>query len=319
MLSICMIVKDGAAAGLSRCLASAGLCADEIVLVDTGSSDNTKEIAVEHGAMVYDFEWVNDFAAARNFSISKATKPWILWLDADDELPEETISVVNRLKTSHKYAAIWLRLNNVNTTHSDIVSDDSIGAPEQIRMFPNYIGLKFVNNHYGVLHESVGQDIEYVGPETIEMWINSGLSILHHESGHPAILRAIHRPECVTHHGYDNPATLDSKVDRNIKLLMRGLGFNTDHQMVWFRIGDYRCTYMPNTLIVWSKVGRVIAVSQPIKSAPENLEDARDLLMESAVDMINEYEKNTGRSMSPMDVMQHAINLMEIESERLSV
>jgi len=60
------------------------------VVVDTGSTDRTKEIARRYGAAVYDFEWIDDFAAARNFAFSKATKDYILWLDADDVLlPED--------------------------------------------------------------------------------------------------------------------------------------------------------------------------------------------------------------------------------------
>lgn len=78
-----MIVKNEEEV-LSRCLSSAEGIADEIVVVDTGSADATKEIALKHGARVYDFPWADDFSAARNFSFSKAAMEYILWLDADD-------------------------------------------------------------------------------------------------------------------------------------------------------------------------------------------------------------------------------------------
>jgi glycosyltransferase involved in cell wall biosynthesis len=78
-----MIVKNEEDV-LARCLESAKFFVDEIVIVDTGSTDKTKQIARQFTDKVYDFEWVNDFSLARNFSFSKATKDFILWLDADD-------------------------------------------------------------------------------------------------------------------------------------------------------------------------------------------------------------------------------------------
>lgn len=84
-LSLAMIVKDEEQS-LPRLFDSVAKHVDEIVVVDTGSTDNTKQVAESYGAQVYDFEWVDDFSAARNFSFSKATGDWILWLDADDEV-----------------------------------------------------------------------------------------------------------------------------------------------------------------------------------------------------------------------------------------
>jgi glycosyltransferase involved in cell wall biosynthesis len=86
-VSLSMIVRNEEA-NLAACLASAGNLADEIVVVDTGSTDRTKEIAREHGARVFDFRWCDDFSAARNESISRATRGWIFWLDADDRIDD---------------------------------------------------------------------------------------------------------------------------------------------------------------------------------------------------------------------------------------
>lgn len=77
-----MIVKDEAE-HLPRCLESCAGLFDEIVVVDTGSTDDTKEIAQSFGAKVFDFEWCDDFAAARNESLRHATGEWMMWLDAD--------------------------------------------------------------------------------------------------------------------------------------------------------------------------------------------------------------------------------------------
>lgn len=87
-ISLCMIVKNEAAV-LRRCLDSVADLVDEIIIVDTGSEDDTKEIAGQYTRFVYDFKWVDDFSAARNFACSKATKEYIYSADADEVLNEE--------------------------------------------------------------------------------------------------------------------------------------------------------------------------------------------------------------------------------------
>ena len=84
-ISLCMIVKNEADV-LARCLESVRAVADEIIVVDTGSTDATIEIASRYTKNLYHFDWVDDFSAARNFSFSKATMDYCMWLDADDVL-----------------------------------------------------------------------------------------------------------------------------------------------------------------------------------------------------------------------------------------
>lgn len=86
-ISLCMIVKNEQAV-LERCLSSVADLVDEIIIVDTGSTDETKAIAALYTDKVYDFEWIDDFAAARNHSLDLASMDYILWLDADDVLEE---------------------------------------------------------------------------------------------------------------------------------------------------------------------------------------------------------------------------------------
>lgn len=83
LLSVCMIVKNEETV-LERCLQSIHGIADEIIIVDTGSSDGTKNIAANYTGKIYDFEWVKNFAKARNYAASKATAEWILVIDADE-------------------------------------------------------------------------------------------------------------------------------------------------------------------------------------------------------------------------------------------
>lgn len=84
-ISLCMIVKNEERL-LTRCLDSVADLMDEIIIVDTGSTDKTKEIAARYTDKIYDFEWINDFAAARNFAFSKASMEYIYSADADEVL-----------------------------------------------------------------------------------------------------------------------------------------------------------------------------------------------------------------------------------------
>ncbi len=99
-VSLCMIVKNEEK-NLADCLASVADLVDEMVIVDTGSTDRTKEIAARYGARVFDFAWVDSFAAARNESLRHATGDWVFWMDADDRLDED-----NRRKLRDLFAGL---------------------------------------------------------------------------------------------------------------------------------------------------------------------------------------------------------------------
>lgn len=98
-LSLCMIVKNETDT-LPRCLASVMPAIDELIIVDTGSTDSTQLIAKSFDAKLYEFEWIDDFSAARNFAFSKATMEYIMWLDADDILKPEDLDKLITLKNS---------------------------------------------------------------------------------------------------------------------------------------------------------------------------------------------------------------------------
>lgn len=96
-ISLCMIVRDEAEV-LGRCLDSLENVIEEIIIVDTGSKDDTINIATSFEAKVYSYEWEEDFSKARNFSFSKANMDYILWLDADDVLLPKALEKLKALK-----------------------------------------------------------------------------------------------------------------------------------------------------------------------------------------------------------------------------
>jgi tetratricopeptide (TPR) repeat protein len=120
-VSLCMIVKNEEK-HLARCLHSVKPVVDEIVIVDTGSTDRTKEIGVAFGAHVADFPWVGDFSKARNFSLSQASCDWILVLDADEILSARDHENLRKLIHSVQTfpAALCIRTRNY-TPHLNAV------------------------------------------------------------------------------------------------------------------------------------------------------------------------------------------------------
>ena len=147
-VSLCMIVRDEEE-NLRDLLPTVKNIFDEIVIVDTGSTDNTKLVALEHGARVFDFPWCDDFSVARNFSIAKATGDYVLWLDADDRLSPEN---KNRL------LALKWKLLEQKTPISLLFTIRSSFGPEvgesifqQLRLFPRLDGICFE----GRIHEQL--------------------------------------------------------------------------------------------------------------------------------------------------------------------
>jgi tetratricopeptide (TPR) repeat protein len=163
-LSVCMIVKNESA-NLAEGLADFRSFADEIVVVDTGSVDNTKEIAAQFTPHIFDFEWVDDFSAARNFAMSKAQKSYQLWLDADDRIAPNMQGHINSLKShfdgkkafyfvleNHQLHSSPLRCHQLRCT--PLIPGLQFESPIHEQLFPNAVrlGLQLVTTDIVIRH-----------------------------------------------------------------------------------------------------------------------------------------------------------------------
>lgn len=168
-ISLCMIVKNEEGA-LKRCLDSVKDIIDEIIIVDTGSTDNTKAIAAQYTDKIYDFKWIDDFSAARNTAFIKAKMDYILWLDADDVIEPEDYKNFMKLKESMDLSVDSVTMNynlafdeygNVafSTRRNRLVKRERnfqwIGAVhEYLEVYGNIIHSEVAITHRSLSHDS---------------------------------------------------------------------------------------------------------------------------------------------------------------------
>lgn len=203
MLTLSMIVKNEEKY-LEKCLESVEDIVDEVVIVDTGSTDNSKAIAQKFKAKIYDFEWRNDFSAARNYALEKSTGNYILYLDADEVLSKSSFDEIRQIKNSNTSKAYNCKIRNINE-HTG--RDSLMMYP---RLFPNNRNLRF----HGKVHEQIIRSIEINNVELV----NSGIEIIHY--------------------GYNlSRDELKLKAERNLKLLLDDYSLNANSYLA-FQIGQ---------------------------------------------------------------------------------
>jgi tetratricopeptide (TPR) repeat protein len=204
-ISACMIVKNEEK-HLDRCLKSLKGLVDEIVVVDTGSTDRTVEIAESYGAKIGRFEWCNDFAMARNESLRLATGHWALWIDADEEVAPEGWNAIREAVIRPHYGGYFITIVNYMAEGND--ADQYVHSP--VRLFRLLPGVRFD----GRIHEQVM-------PSIIEL----GLPF--------ATLGAAR----IFHYGYQ-AADMDEKgkLDRAITMLEREVREFPEDGFHWFNL-----------------------------------------------------------------------------------
>lgn len=202
MISLCMIVRDEAAR-LPACLASAAGTADEFVVVDTGSTDDTPAIARAHGARVVSWLWRDDFAAARNESLRHAAGDWVLVLDADERLAPASAARIRALTAAAQADGFDCRL--VSALPPD--QPAAVIAHWYCRLFRRAEGVRFE----GRVHEQVAPSIHARGGRIVR----SDVTILHE--------------------GYARPSP--AKLDRNLRLLRRMLAARPEDAFALMNLG----------------------------------------------------------------------------------
>lgn len=163
-ISLCMIVRDEQDT-LGRCLESVAGVFDEIVIVDTGSTDATRRVAADWGARVVEFEWIDDFAAARNVAFAQGSSEFLMWLDADDVLLP-----ADRQKLLTLKANLDPRIDAVSMTyHTQFDAAGNVTASNRrFRIVRRGKGFSWI----GIVHE----DLVCAGPFT---YINSDIVVTH--------------------------------------------------------------------------------------------------------------------------------------------
>lgn len=157
-LSLCLIVRD-AEGPLAAALASAAPFVEEMVVVDTGSRDASREVAARHGARLVEFPWCDDFSAARNHSLAHARGDWIFWMDADDVLPPASGQRLRQAiaSTPNRDAAFWVTVEEVVPAHRGRPS--RIMGHAHVKLFPNHPQIRF---RYRI-HEQVTPALKQLG------------------------------------------------------------------------------------------------------------------------------------------------------------
>jgi glycosyltransferase involved in cell wall biosynthesis len=202
-LSLCVIARNEEAM-LSGCLESVAGAVDEIVVVDTGSTDRTIEVALAHGARVLEKPWTDDFSAARNAALEVATGDFVFFLDADERLEQAAMGVLRRLVRDEAenaaptvYAPLILNVDAAGA---------SLGADHMPRLWRARPELRFT----GRIHEQIG-----VGVTGLKLAYEDALTIIHL--------------------GYDPVLAKErGKHDRNIALLDRELAERPDDPALIF-------------------------------------------------------------------------------------
>ncbi len=202
-------------AHLDACLSSVADLVDEIVVVDTGSTDATIAVASRRGARVYPFQWVDSFAAARNESLLHAQGDWIFWLDGDERLDEE-----NR----RKLRSLLAGLKDENAAY--LMSQRSPVAPgskaavvvDQVRLFRRLLQARW---SYRV-HEQILPALRRTGVD-------------------------LRRSDVVIQHaGLEDPGLRSRKLERDLRLLLIENDERPDDPFILFNLGAlYRETNRP--------------------------------------------------------------------------
>lgn len=203
-----MIVKNEAAR-LKSCLESARLIASQLIVVDTGSDDQSSQIAADCGAEVYHHPWEGSFAKARNLSLDYATEDWVLILDGDEVLDEASLCALTELDLSNPYLEA-LNFQVVNfTTDRALITE--AGIIDQVRLFRN----QPQHRYDGLVHNQLINTVE----------------------GRP--LEAINTTIRVLHYGYTPTVWAAQNKDARIEMHERAVAEDPENHFIRYNYGNH--------------------------------------------------------------------------------
>jgi tetratricopeptide (TPR) repeat protein len=240
-VSACMIVKNEQEQ-LPRALDSIKDLCDEIIVVDTGSTDRTVEIAESYGARIYHHEWENDFSKARNQSLSYATRDWILIIDADEELVNEDIPLLEQVLQQTEHNLISITVYNMSS--EDVLASSFLPS---IRLFR-----RSLDAHYdGIVHNQLKFD------EKNNIVLRAGVRI--------------------KHYGYGlSPDQMKKKVARSRGLLLKQLEEDPNNAFANFNLaqlyrGESPCPSKKICNVIIKHATRAIEHTDPNKKGERHL------------------------------------------------
>lgn len=207
-ISLCMIARNEAQ-NIRRCLNSVADLVDEIIVVDTGSTDETCQIASEYGAKVRQFPWNENFSDARNASLEMATGAWILFLDADEELARESREALGRLTSREEVEGYFVKIINYLGNEGWLES-----CPDLVfRLFRSRPDYRF----RGAIHEQIADVI-------LEKNVNAAFRMA--------------EEIVIVHYGYlDRQIKEKDKKNRNLKIIQKELWQAPESRLLRFHYG----------------------------------------------------------------------------------
>ena len=203
-ISVCIIAKNEESR-IGQCLASVKPCGFEIVVVDTGSTDRTKEIAARYADKVLDFAWCDDFSAARNFSLREASNNWIFMIDCDETIKEIDVEELNYFR-KHLSESVG------SVSRENLVTENGVLALNNIDYTERFFNKKLY--HYtGLIHEQL---TPIRGTEIPNLLLHTTL----------------------LHTGYDmTPEEQEAKYRRNFTLLEKQAAMDPENPYLYYQLG----------------------------------------------------------------------------------
>jgi hypothetical protein len=218
-----MIVKDGADT-LRNCLQSVRGLVDEMVVVDTGSTDSSPEIARQHGAVCISFPWTNDFAQARNVALAHSTADWILSLDADEELDVQASRIIPSLLSRAAVGGYIVPVRNyLPARHGSVngnramANDGRCQSAADAPAYAPHLVVRLFRRHphvvyKGCVHENIAPQITAAG------------------------FRLAHADFCIHHLGFLARSRYGKKAETYLALLQKKVTQEAENPLAWLEL-----------------------------------------------------------------------------------